>query len=223
MRLIKPYYEILTQIDGNNILQLLELAGRTCYKSTDRMTQESAIRFCKNILNRNHESVIEHYSITIKFVVSRSFTHELVRHRLCSFSQESTRYVKYNSDNASSKHITFIIPLWFYKYIQPGMYEYGDITDIKDEAAQRWFASCLQDEENYNYLIAQGQKPEEAREVLPNCLKTEIITTANLREWRHIFKLRTAHAAHPQMREIMMPLCLEFQSKIPIIFDDIQP
>jgi thymidylate synthase (FAD) len=209
MNIIEQSYEILTPIDAKQILYLLELSGRTAYKSEDKMTNDSANIFIAKILKSGHESVIEHYNITIKFITDRGVTHELVRHRLMAYTQESTRYCNY-----SKKGMTFIKPVFWsentssYSGQPTGQWEY-------------WLAAMRYAETQYNILISNGATPQEARTVLPNSLKTEIIATGNLREWRHIFKLRTSKAAHPQMRALMLPLLKEFQEKLPILFDDI--
>jgi thymidylate synthase (FAD) len=212
MKLIKPSYQILTKIDNNTILQDLEKIGRICYKSEDKITNESAPKFCKMILGRNHESVIEHISLSVKFIIDRGVSHELVRHRLCSFSQESTRYCNYKGG------VTFIIPPWVKisegEYLQtPNEYLY--------DADYIWMTQCLDAEKKYQQLLHFGWNPQQARSILPNSLKTEIITTANIRQWRHILKLRTNKSAHPQMLEIMKPLLEDLQKQIPIIFEDI--
>ena len=228
MYLINPSYEILTEIDATRILKKLELAGRVCYKSEDKISDDSAPKFCRMVLNRNHESVIEHESLTIKFIVSRSFTHELVRHRLASFSQESTRYCNYNK-----KGLTFIIPTWL--NIEPGEYIckispylFGhlfkingeDWTNVKTDL--RYFIEYLHGIEHlYSQYINNKKSPQEARAILPNCLKTEIVMSANLREWKHVLTLRTDKSAHPEMRQIMIPLLEELKEKIPVIFDGI--
>ncbi len=202
------------------MLKRIEAAGRTCYKSEDRITEDSAIKFIKAILTRNHESVIEHESLSVRFICDRGVTHEIVRHRLASYSQESTRYVNYEK-----KGIAFVIPPWV--GLQP-----CEVTDVRDEintavasghkADAEWLTIMSMSEHAYNYLIDQGWKPEQARSVLPNSLKTEIVMTANLREWRRVLSLRTSTAAHPQMREIMVPLLTELRTKIPVIFDNLE-
>jgi thymidylate synthase (FAD) len=206
MNLIKPSFEILTILDSS-ILKNIERAGRVCYQSDSGVdTSES---FCKKIINRGHESVLEHESISVKFIIDRGVSHELVRHRLCAISQESTRYCNYKNQ------VTFIIPPWV--SILPGIYKNGHVANIEDAL---WFDSCLYAEENY-HLLLQKWTSQQARTVLPNSLKTELIVTANLREWRHILKLRTSQAAHPQMREVMCPLLETLKKQIPIIFEDI--
>lgn len=201
MNIIKPSYEILSNINGLDTLIFLERIARTCYKSEDKITDNSAIGMMSNIVKNDHTAMIEHYSITVKFICDRGVSHEIVRHRLCSFAQESTRYVNY-----SKKGVTYIRP-YFWK-------EDSDAYNI-------WLNAMSEAEYSYNSLIASGATPQEARSVLPNSVKTEIIVTTNLREWANIFKLRTAKSAHPQMREIMIPLFFELKDKIPVIFDNI--
>lgn len=213
MILIKPSYEILTPVDRFGILRLLEQAGRTCYKSEDKITEDSCVSFVQKIQSRNHLSVIEHCSLTVKFIVDRGVTHELVRHRLCSYSQESTRYCNYNKDKFN-KQVTFILPPWV--NIPPG--SYTSIEDINCTPEYMWYESLRVAERYYLCLLDNGWTPQQARSVLPNSLKTEIVTTANLREWQHIFALRCHESAHPQMREIMIPLRDQLHFELPEIF-----
>lgn len=232
MRLIKPYYVIESEINGEKILRHLENAARTCYKSEDKAGDwEKTKKFVGGLIKGGHHSTIEHYSISIRIIASRSFTHELVRHRLCAYSQESTRYCNYANDKFGD-HITYIIPPWI--GLEEGMYEVlstnhgldAYITKNADmfmgtHEQELWINSLSMAEETYKSLILEGWKPEQARMVLPNSLKTEIVMSCNLREMRHIFSLRTSEKAHPEMREIMRPLLKELQEKIPVIFDDI--
>ena len=209
MKVIKPSYEILTPISDGGIkeLQHIEKIGRVCYKSEDKITEdgESAKKFVGMLIKRGHEAMIEHGSISVKIICDRGVSHELVRHRIASFAQESTRYCNYGQDKFGGE-LTFIEPcFWEINSIQ---YSY-------------WRALMRDTESTYLNLLALGATPQEARSVLPNSLKTEITITANYREWRNIFKLRTAIAAHPQMREIMRPLLDEFKTNIPVLFDDI--
>ena len=192
-------------------LELIELAGRTCYKSEELIGAESSRRFAKMLIKCGHESVIDHASASVRFVTNRGVTHELVRHRLCAFSQESTRYVNYRSES-----MQFIKPVWWVD-----QWEGLTPLDVNRHAHSRFIESLEYAEESYNDLIEYGWRPEQAREVLPNALKTEIVVTANLREWRHIFRLRTSKAAHPQIRELMRSCLAGFQSAVPVIFDDI--
>lgn len=216
MHLLKPSYEILTPIDRAAILQRLELAGRTCYKSEDKITPDSASKFVGIICERNHESVLEHVSITVRFICDRGVSHELVRHRIASFSQESTRYVNYGK-----KGIAFIIPPWV--DFSPADLSADEVIEAADVDSMFfpknvWLYSLACAENAYNTLVLAGWKPEQARGVLPNSLKTEVVMTANLREWRHIFKLRCAPAAHPQMRELMLPLQMNLAAALPEVF-----
>lgn len=205
MRIISPSHEILSSIDGDSILKRIELAGRTCYKSEDRITVDSAKVFVKRILSAGHHSVIEHVNITVRFICDRGITHELVRHRLASYSQESTRYANY-SKNKFGREITVIKPLFWSE----------DSSEYME-----WKAAMEQSEKSYMRLIELAARPEQARSVLPNSLKTEIVVTCNVREWRHILGLRCSKAAHPQIREIMLPLLAEFKEKLPVLFEDI--
>ncbi len=188
------------------ILQKLEIAGRVCYKSEDKISQDSASKFIKGILKRGHESVIEHYSLTVRVVCDRGVSHEIVRHRIASYSQESTRYCNYYSDKFSNE-ITFIRPCFWSE---------------ESEEYKIWYRTLEIIENNYNKLIMKGSSPQEARSILPNSLKTEIIMTMNLREWRHFLRLRTSSAAHPQMREVALMIYREFVSMYPVIFGDIE-
>ncbi|RPI82470.1 MAG: FAD-dependent thymidylate synthase [Nitrosopumilales archaeon] len=211
MILIKPSHKTLTEIDGIKILKSIEAAGRTCYKSESKITDQSAIKFVEGILKSGHESVIEHENISVRFICDRGVTHEIVRHRLAAYSQESTRYCNYKGG------VTFIIPPWV--DIKEG--NYIRYYQKEDEVTEIWSRAMEYAETCYTTLIGNGWSPQQARSVLPNSLKTEIVMTANVREWRHVLKLRTSKAAHPQMRELMIPLLKEFQEKIPILFDDI--
>jgi len=206
MKIINQSYQILTKLDGKEILKNIERAGRTAYKSEDRITEDSAINFVKMLIKRGHTSVIEHESFSVKFINDRGVSHEEVRHRLASFTQESTRYINYTKENKGGQ-CTFI-----------------DIENhLKNPAISYsvWYNQMKNSEEAYKAMIDAGESPQIARSVLPNSLKTEIVITANLREWRTIFEQRTAKGAHPQMREIMIPLLEEIKTIIPIIFDDI--
>jgi len=219
MRLVKPSFKILEIMElygsygvGSDVLRAIERAGRVCYKSEKEITEASCYPFIQKLLRLNHESVLEHSAMTVKFVCDRGVSHELVRHRLASYSQESTRYCNYKN------HITFVIPSWV--NIDEGEYESAPHLSKADI---NWFLAMKQAAETYTLLLTHYHwSPQQARSVLPNSLKTEIVMTANLREWRHVLKLRTAKAAHPQMRELMIPLLKELKGRIPIIFDDIE-
>lgn len=205
MKEIRPSFEIMDDIDGAKILQKLERCGRVCYKSEDKITEGSAEKFIGMILKSGHESVLEHEKLTVKFICDRGVTHEIVRHRIASYSQESTRYCNYSKDKFGNE-LTFIRPCFW--------------ADDSEEYAI-WKQAMEEIEKSYVKLISLGAKPEEARSILPNSLKTEIVCTMNLREWRHFFRLRTAERAHPQIREISVALLDELKKRIPVIFDDI--
>lgn len=210
MKIVKASYEVLTEISEGGIkeLQHIERIGRVCYKSEGKITDdgESARKFVEMIIDRGHEAMIEHSSLSVKFIVDRGVSHELVRHRIASFAQESTRYCNYSKDKFDNG-ITFI---------QPCFWEVGSDAYID------WKSAMSIAESHYLDLISKGATPQEARSVLPNSTKTEITITANYREWRNFFKLRTAQAAHPQMREVTIPFLKELKEKLPIIFDDIK-
>jgi thymidylate synthase (FAD) len=205
VRYVAQSFEILTPIDGAEILRRIEQAGRICYKSENMISEDSHFRFAKMLLERQYLSVIEHVSISVKFITNRGVSHELVRHRLASYSQESTRYCNYSKGKFGSE-ITVID--------QRALLPDEDTYAIWQQAMENAEASYLQ-------LVGAGVAPQIARDVLPTDLKTEIIMTANLREWRVVFGLRTSEAAHPNIRELMAGLLAEFQRQIPVLFDDI--
>jgi len=203
MRIIDPSTEIKNIDSEASILSLIERAGRVCYKTeaTDIIQRRD---FVARLLRQNHLSVIEHISATIKLICDRGISHEIVRHRLCSFSQESTRYCNY-SKSSFDNQITVIKPFFF----EEGTDKY-----------QAWESAMRYAESVYFDLIDVGATPQEARTVLPNSLKTELYITANMREWRHIFDLRCSKASHPQMRQIMLPLLTDFYEHVPVLFED---
>jgi len=216
MILVKPSFEILTEINTDQILRSIEKAGRTCYKSEDKITKDSAVKFIAKIITSGHHSVLEHENISVKIICDRGVTHEIVRHRLCAYSQESTRYCNYKGG------VTFVIPPWI--GVRPGEYYEMRLSEDKKigDADTCWFNTMLLLEENYKKLLEIDQwSPQQARSVLPNSLKTEIVITANIHEWRHILNLRTSKAAHPQMQEIMMPILTEFSRLIPVLFSNL--
>lgn len=232
MRIMEPSYEILTEIseDGIKELQHIEKIARVCYKSENLITEdgESAKKMVKMLIDRGHEAMIEHSMLSVKFTVDRGVSHELVRHRIASFAQESTRYCNYSKDKFDNG-ITFIKPGWckenvdgIYKIYWEGSYGESDRCVPQDPATSVWFWHMARAEMDYLKLIKEGWTPQEARSVLPNSTKTEITITANYREWRAFFKLRTAKAAHPSMQEITRPLLKELKTRLPIIFDDIE-
>lgn len=305
MFLVKPSYQILAGSNKYDLpytyekpLNLIEVAGRTCYKSEDKITEDSSEKFVEMLKNRSHNAMIEHswetryyptinlphykflnflqihyigtlvsgnirafdewdfadkqdfknpgkndylnggenelnhiyrekrwdmLSATVKFVCDRGVTHELVRHRPPAFAQESTRYCNYSKDKFGNQ-ITFIIPPWF-DWLKEGEYSWGETSPEGISAAEHldawfWFKFLDESERVYSSLISEGWKPEQARSILPNALKTEIVVSADLQEWKHIFKLRTAITAHPQMRELMIPLHEDFKNLYQGVFDE---
>lgn len=209
MKIIEPSFVIEDEIDAKKIMAGIERAGRTCYKSESNISDGSAEKFISNILKRGHESVLEHEKITVRIICDRGVTHEIVRHRIASYSQESTRYCNYSKDRFGSE-LTFIKPCFW-----------NNDSENERECFEIWKESMANVEKNYNKLIKLGAKPEEARSILPNSLKTEIVVTMNLREWRHFFRLRTDVAAHPQIRQIAGAILAEFREKLPIFFSDL--
>jgi thymidylate synthase (FAD) len=208
MKIIPASVEIMTPLDGDYILKHIELCGRVCYKSEDKIEEESAEKFIAGIIKRGHEAVLEHYNFTVKFICDRGVSHEIVRHRIASYCQESTRYCNYSKDKFGNE-ITVIMPC------------YLNVTDKEAGAWCEWWSACRTAEARYFNMLEAGATPQEARAVLPNSLKTEVVMTTNLREWRHFLKLRTSRAAHPQIREVAIKLLTELQATIPVIFDDI--
>jgi thymidylate synthase (FAD) len=199
MIIIDQSHDIISLPD--NLLQVIEAAGRTCYKSEEKITPDSAAGFVARMRDRGHHAMIEFGDIIVRFVTNRGVTHELVRHRLCSFAQESTRYVRYDGK------MEFIRPCWW---------------DDSTPAQQTLWQTAMADAETrYLALLESGWRPEQAREVLPNSLKTEIVVKGNIREWRHIFALRCTKKAHPQIRTLMIPLLSELKEHLPVVFDDL--
>ena len=249
MKIVEQSHEILSL--PNNLLEIIEKAGRTCYKSEKNMNfctlnkndnckihpglvvkicdaskcpYHSSYKFVQMLRDRGHHAMIEFGDITVKFITNRGVTHELVRHRLCSFAQESTRYVRYDGQ------MEFIRPVWCPKNVvgdypewnNAQTYTYMHRKQKDNRKIMCWLDSCITDELKYNYLIENGWRPEQAREVLPNSLKTEIVVKGNIREWRHCLQLRTSKKAHPQIQALMLPLLAELKTKIPVVFDDLE-
>ena len=189
------------------MLKSIERAGRTCYKSEDQITDESSEKFIKMLVERGHESVLEHEKISILFVCDRGVSHEIVRHRLANYSQESTRYVNYTKDKFGGE-IKFID-------IKEGF------PEITDDLYKEWKYGCESSEATYQAIIENGGKTDFARSVLNNSIATEIVMTADLREWLHFIKLRIAQDAHPEIRVIARKLLQEFKPQLPEIFGGI--
>lgn len=236
MRVIKPsflvYEDLWDQKVTTEMLKKLEFIGRTCYKSKPSDDPESSGKFVRRLIQNGHEAMLEHVSISVHFIVDRGVSHEMVRHRMASFAQESTRYCNYSQDKFGNE-ITVIEPVFF-----------NNIPDSKKEIIRQsvdndevwtsngnefsycnWYSSCLEAEKAYFKMLKDGSTPQEARSVLPNSLKTDIWVTANVREWRHILKLRAAGTTgkpHPQMAEVMVPLLEHFRKYLPDVFFDIE-
>lgn len=210
MKIVPSSFEILAYTP--NMTRLIERGIRTAYKSEDRIEEGSDLKIINHVKSLKHESTLEHGVITVKFVTDRGVSHELVRHRIASFTQESTRYCNYGKDKFDNQ-VSFIEPFFFVPSCHP--------RDENIELYKHWKASCEESEQTYLEMLKLGAKPQEARSVLPNSLKTEIVVTANVREWRKIFELRTSKEAHPQIRQIMCPLLDTFRQKWSMLFDDV--
>lgn len=202
MRIVNASVEIIDDVVEEDILKKLEMAGRVCYKSEDFVKEGSAARFIGNIVKRGHESVVEHVSITVKFIVDRGVSHQIVRHRIASYSQESTRYCNYSKDKFGNE-ITVVKPYFL---------------DEGTKGYDMWKEACEVGEKYYFELLDYGLSPEQARNVLPHSLKTELVVTMNIRSWRHFIELRTDRAAHPQIREVAEMLEDKFKELMPVLF-----
>lgn len=227
MKVINASVEFFQPIDGQAILKHIEKCGRVCYKSEDKIQEESAEKFVAGIIKRGHEAVLEHASFTVKFICDRGVSHEIVRHRLAAYCQESTRYCNYSGDKFGGE-ITVIKPCYFnvvnhdkvIKNLINPIEDYPVLT-ATEAAYKAWYIACSECEDQYFEMLNCGCSPQEARAVLPNSLKTEVVMTANIREWRHFFRLRCSPAAHPQMREVAIKLLHMCKEQIPVLFDDI--
>ena len=209
MTIIDPSFTWLGNApDGDQMLANIAAAGRVCYQSESKSDDAA---FVRKRIRQGHESILEHEKISVRIICDRGVSHELVRHRIASYSQESTRYCNYSKGKFGSE-LTFIRPYWDDRSISAEM--------IRLRAC--WQEACLNAEWSYKKMIDAGCTPEAARAVLPNCLKTEVVMTANLREWRHFFKLRCAPAAHPDMRIVANMLLTAFKDVVPVVFDDIE-
>lgn len=217
MKIVKPECTLLTEVDENTVLSLLETAGRTCYQSLDRRKDGSAQKLVSAILSSGHESVIEHFNISVLITCDRGVSHEIVRHRLASYSQESTRYCNYDRDKFGHQ-ITYID-------ISGGIELDRTMAGLSDQQTaqimEEWMSACEDAQKHYMKLLELGASAQIARSVLNNSTKTSIVMTMNLRSWRHFFLLRCAHDAHPQMRELALPMLALFKKKLPAIFEDI--
>ncbi len=210
MRIVEQSVEIVMYegINGYDIIEHLEKVGRTCYRSEDKITDQSAEKFIRGIVKSGHTSILEHASLTVKFITSRDVTHQIVRHRTgCSYAQESQRYVNYTSERFG-KEVVFIKPVYF--------------ISEPDTEYDLWLTSCERAEEYY-FILADdmGRTAEEARAVLPNCTKTELMMTATLTAWRHFFEVRCDHHAQLPIRLLAIDLLKQMTNLIPVVFDDL--
>lgn len=219
MRILKPQHVIIgkDQIEGHKILKHIEKIARTCYKSEDLINDESAEKMIKKLIKMNHLAMIEHASVSVLFTCDRGVTHEIVRHRVASYAQESTRYVNYSKDKFGNE-IGYID-------IAGGIALDTKMKDLPvetiDAIISEWHQACIDAEKHYMKMLELGATPQIARSVLNNSTKSDINVTMNLREWRHFFELRCDTPAHPQMRELVIPLLKEMSEVIPIVFDDL--
>ena len=212
MIVVNPSIDILTDTTYETMLRKIERIGRVCYNSEDKIGEDTAEQFIRGIIKRGHESVIEHESISVRVVCDRGVTHEIVRHRLASYSQESTRYCNYTADKFSNQISCIDIATGF---------RYDMDSEVDRKKWQIWNAAMEAAEKFYFEMIEAGAKPEEARSVLPNSLKTEIVMTMDLREWRHFIRLRGSRAAHPQIVEITAMIRDEVVKRYPVFFEDL--
>ena len=219
MRTLKLQHVIIgkDQIEGHKILKHIEKIARTCYKSEDLINDESAEKMIKKLIKMNHLAMIEHASVSVLFTCDRGVTHEIVRHRVASYAQESTRYVNYSKDKFGNE-IGYID-------IAGGIALDTKMKDLPvetiDAIISEWHQACIDAEKHYMKMLELGATPQIARSVLNNSTKSDINVTMNLREWRHFFELRCDTPAHPQMRELVIPLLKEMSEVIPIVFDDL--
>lgn len=228
MRILKPSYEITFPENlrsdpvtaANEIYARIERAARVCYQSQDKIMQGSAEKVCKNLIQHGHTAMLEHASLTVIFTVDRGITHEAVRHRLASFAQESSRYCNYRKEKFG-EHIKYIDLKSGAQYDAA----FRNLSEFKKTAIlDEWFYACQDAERHYMRMLDLGATPQIARSVLNNSTASQLVITANIREWRHILSLRavgTTGKPHPQMEEIMVPLLRELAAYLPVLFGDI--
>lgn len=201
MKIIEPSVEMLWITDCPELQ--IERAGRTCYKSEERMSADSARLFAGKMREHGHHAMIEHASASFRIITDRGISHEIVRHRLASFAQESTRYCNYSADKFENQ-CSFIMP-----------------PDLTETQRKLWEKACIEAEQSYFAMLKEGCSAQIARSVLPTCLKTELVMTANLREWRHFIALRGTKAAHPQIRPVAWKIREILMQHAPSIFEDL--
>lgn len=216
MRTVEAHVEFINPPEYAVVLNTIERVGRTCYKSEDKMTEDSAEGFIRRLIQRGHEAMIEHGSVTLCFVNDRGISHEEVRHRIASFGQESTRYCNYSKDKFDGE-VTYID-------IERGMELDATVSklplEVKLAIIHEWMVACLDAERHYLRMLELGATPQIARSVLNNSTKTEICITMNFREWRHFIRLRNDPAAHPQMREVVQQALDMLYEKYPVFFEE---
>lgn len=226
MRIVSPTTEILsnpatgapyTKEEAAHILKHLELCARNCYHSEDKITEASAQRMLRTLLLREHESPIEHVSVSVRFICDRGVSHEIVRHRIASYSQESTRYCNYSHGKFGDETAIVDLAGGLRLDNSVSLLHPEQIDAIYDE----WSSACADAERHYFKMLELGATPQIARSVLNNSLKTDLIVTMNMREWRHFFKLRCANAAHPQMREVALDLLRKMYDLFDVVFEDL--
>lgn len=202
--ILTPYAHIDPEVDGVELLKQVEARARVSHRSEGHITEGSAIPFVRSVvLNHGDWSVVEHVSVTVQALVDRGVSHEWVRHRLGAYTQESTRFVNYGKQEPG-----FILPP-------------GGFKSLVGEAA--WYAGVENSLASYHCMLAVGESPQVARDVLPNCLATRLDVTYNLRMWRHFLLMRTTRETHPKMRQVTVPLLLSFKQVIPVLYEDIEP
>ena len=222
MIIIEPSVEILTPKDElDRTLEKIEVAARTCYKSEDRIKVGSAEKLIHNLIAAGHDAMLEHAYISVRFICDRGVSHELVRHRMASYAQESTRYCNYTNGKFNAE-LTFVKPHWVEKSVDEIMDDFTDGTLSTDDPVYIFLYNCMSSEQDYYHLVRIiGLMPQDARGCLNHWVKTEVVMTANIREWRHFLKLRTDKAAHPDMRRLATIALKKFQKAVPVVFDDI--
>jgi thymidylate synthase (FAD) len=237
MKIVRPYAKIMplpgaldTKTNGVELLQYIEHCARISHRAEDKQTDESFDRFLRSVvMDKGDWSVVEHVQLGVEFLVDRGVSHELVRHRLASYTQESTRFVNYEKKMLPS----FVYPI---VGVECKRCLSGNPVEISMSCAHRvdgelyqceyepaWLLSIDTAERSYRELLSHGWRPQEARSVFPNALATKIVASMNLRTWRHVFMMRTTQQVHPQMRQVMIPLLAEFKALIPILYEDIEP
>lgn len=205
MKIIEPLVEV-ENFDGLKIMKNIERACRTCYRSEDKITEDSYKNLIKNCVNRGHESVLEHEKVTVRLTCDIGVYKDLTRHRIASFSIESTRYCNYGKDKWDNQ----------IKFIKPCNIE-GD-----SELYSNWVGTMDFIEKEYIAMSKNGATPDQMRMILPHSTAAEVTMTANIREWKHIFELRCSKRVHPSVQQIMIPLLLYFKEKMPEIYESVE-